>query len=89
MSDVFNINDFLNSISDVNMKEVVKKFDQSVMPYASVLGFPVTGDENTLYIDTTSNTLYRWDDTDIKYYQIAGGSGSGDFSSIKIIDGSF
>lgn len=46
------------------------------------LEFPTVGDQNVLYIDTTANEIYRWDDNSIKYYCIGT-----DFHNIKVISG--
>ena len=33
--------------------------------------FPETGDENNIYIDTSTNAIYRWNDTDKKFVLLA------------------
>lgn len=48
-------------ISDVN----------PIRPYASYTLFPSVGDQHAIYIDTSTNMIYRWDDTNIKYYTLA------------------
>ena len=53
---------------------------------ASYLNFPNVGDENNLYIDTTSNTVYRWDDEGLKYYMI-GSSIQNIINTLEIING--
>lgn len=35
----------------------------------SSLLFPNVGNKNNIYIDTTSNETYRWDEKDLKYYK--------------------
>lgn len=52
----------------------VKKYiadNQNVIPYASYTLFPTVGKQNVVYMDTTTNDIYRWDDTNIKYYPLA------------------
>lgn len=86
MAKSFDIKDFLDSINYVDMEELIKKFDNRVQTYPILSNFPTTGEENTLYIDTSTNTIYRWDDTDIKYYRLGTDSGG---MNIQFIDGSF
>lgn len=88
MAKDFNIQDFINSISRVDLQELIRKFSNQIQVYTSLSNFPLTGAENALYIDTSTNYIYRWDDTDVKYYSV-GGSGGGDISDISVIDGSF
>jgi len=33
--------------------------------------FPTIGKTNAIYVDTTTNAIYRWDDNNIKYYALA------------------
>ena len=44
---------------------------QRVIPYASYTLFPTVGDQYVIYVDTSTNAIYRWDDTNIKYYPLA------------------
>lgn len=56
------------------LTEYIKKYisDQNpIRPYASYTLFPSVGDQNSIYIDTTTNAIYRWDDANIKYYCLA------------------
>ena len=39
----------------------------------SYLNFPKLGNENNLYIDTGTNTIYRWDNNSSKYYMVGSG----------------
>lgn len=48
----------------------------------SYLNFPTIGDEKQIYIDTTENSTYRWDDASLKYYCIGR-----DYKQIEIING--
>lgn len=41
------------------------------IPYASYTLFPTIGKTNAIYVDTTTNAIYRWDDNNIKYYALA------------------
>lgn len=40
----------------------------SIVQTDTYLEFPNIGNENILYIDRSSDTLYRWDDKGNKYY---------------------
>ena len=42
-----------------------------ILPYASSTLFPSVGDINTVYIDTATNSIYRWDSTNKKYEMLA------------------
>ena len=42
-----------------------------IIPKASFSLFPETGDENNIYIDTSTNAIYRWNDTDKKFVLLA------------------
>lgn len=53
-----------------------------IQSYQSIYNFPNIGDENKIYIDTSTNRTYRWDDTSIKYYCIGS-----DYNNIDIING--
>lgn len=48
----------------------------------SYLNFPSIGNENQIYIDTTDNATYRWDDASLKYYCIGR-----DYKQVEIING--
>ena len=56
-----------------NMKEYFSKYvsENKVMSFPSVSSFPTVGNKDMIYIDTTHDTIYRWDDTSIKYYPLA------------------
>lgn len=51
--------------SDITNADIIKEYD-------SYLKFPTVGKSSTLYIDTTTNTAYRFSETDLKYYPING-----------------
>ena len=42
-----------------------------IIPRASFSLFPETGDESNIYIDTSTNAIYRWNDTDKKFVLLA------------------
>lgn len=48
----------------------------------SYLKFPTIGNIYSVYIDTTENKAYRWDDKSLKYFVIGS-----DYDNIEIIDG--
>lgn len=60
-------------LDDIGLEELIgyiKKYvkdDQDVKPYASYSVFPKTGEQNIIYIDTTNNLIYYWDDTSKTY----------------------
>lgn len=43
----------------------------AVVQKPTYLEFPNVGSEEKLYIDTSNNSIYRWDNKDVKYYRIA------------------
>lgn len=61
--------------------------DICVKQYPSKISFPTLGNENQIYIDQSTNTIYRWDDTDLKYYECSSSSGDSSWKNIDIIDG--
>ena len=66
------------------LKQKISEFsDEIIIQEDSFLKFPTVGNKNTLYIDTTSNKSYRWDDINLKYFQLD----YDNFSDVKIIDG--
>lgn len=65
---------FLNLQGLTELVDYIKKYiadQQEVIPYASYTLFPTIGKTNTIYVDTTTNAIYRWDDNNIKYYALA------------------
>ena len=44
---------------------------KEILPYASNKLFPSTGDINAIYIDTATNTIYRWDTSSKTYIILA------------------
>lgn len=56
------------------LTEYIKQYisqTNPIRPYASYTLFPTVGDQHAIYIDTSTNTIYRWDDNNIKYYKLA------------------
>lgn len=65
---------FLNLQGLSELTECIKKYisDQNpIRPYASYTLFPSIGDQHSIYVDTSTNAIYRWDDANIKYYCLA------------------
>ena len=58
------------------------KTSELILRYQSIHEFPNIGDESKLYISTSTNSLYRWDDTSIKYYCMGS-----DYNNIEVING--
>lgn len=76
--------DVYSSIS----KELKRYLDElvnaqsEVVTAESYLKFPLVGKANSVYIDKSTNRIYRWDDDNIKYYCIGA-----DYNNIKVIRG--
>lgn len=66
------------------LSEVDKSRDSVVLEFESFLNFPTTGKQNTLYIDTTNNKIYRWDDDNVKFYTVGS-----NYEDISFIDANF
>lgn len=62
--------------------EIKKNTDSIVISEKTYLKFPTIGKTNAIYIDTTTNTIYRWNDDDLKYYIIVN-----NYENIDVIDG--
>lgn len=45
--------------------------EEKVLPFSSALEFPSIGKSDTIYIDTTKDMIYRWDNENAKYYPLA------------------
>lgn len=52
--------------------------DLCIRQYPNKVNFPSVGSEYSLYIAKNSNTAYRWDDADMKYYCVSASPGQGD-----------
>ena len=55
---------------------------ETVISAETYLEFPITGKTTAVYIDTSANRVYRWDDENVKYYCIGS-----DYNEIDRIDG--
>lgn len=53
-----------------------------IFQYESKLNFPNVGDVNSLYIATSENAAYRWNENDLFYYCIGR-----DWQEIELING--
>lgn len=65
---------FLDYRGLTELTEYIKKYISDVNPihpYASYTLFPTVGDQHAIYVDTSTNAIYRWDDANIKYYALA------------------
>lgn len=69
-------------IKDYISKQIKKSEKQAVINAESYLQFPTIGDSSCLYIATTENKCYRWDDVNLKYFVVGS-----DYNEIEIIDG--
>lgn len=77
---------FLDSTGLLTLVEELKKYiDESsnvIKKYNSIYEFPGVGEEGILYLNTSTNSIYRWDDDNIKYYCVGS-----DYNNIEIING--
>lgn len=65
---------FLNLQGLNELVDYLKKFidsQQKILPYKSYALFPTVGSSDSVYIDTSTNAIYRWDDANVKYYPLA------------------
>ena len=67
--------------SDAQYNEL-KETKAEVTTTDSIYKFPNIGNKNYLYIDSSTNTTYRWDETELKYYCVGS-----DYREIEIIIG--
>lgn len=51
------------------------------LTFNSTAEFPNLGDKDVLYIDRSTNSLYRWDVLDVKYYCVGS-----DMSVLAVVD---
>lgn len=65
-------------------KQIEDSIAETVVQEDSFLKFPVVGKKDALYIDTTTNKSYRFDEERLKYYIIGT-----DYEDIKVIRGNF
>lgn len=65
---------------EVQMASMLVRFD--IITKDSYLEFPVVGKVDALYVDATENSIYRWDNTNLKYYCIGR-----DYKEIEVIKG--
>lgn len=87
MGKLFDLDDY--QATSVELKKyidnlIVNSINEVVVQEDTYLKFPTIGSENIIYIDTTENNTYRWDDKNLKYYIVGS-----DWRNIKIIDGSW
>ena len=50
--------------------------------YDSIYNFPNIGNKDVFYVDVSENRIYRWDETDVKYFCVGA-----DWKNISIIEG--
>ena len=63
-------------------KKFVEEYGFQVIPATTVFEFPNIGKEHCLYVDTTANKTYRWNNDDLKYYCVGS-----DYEAIEIVNG--
>lgn len=66
LTDIKNQDDLLQSQIDV------LKNAESPLFFESYVNFPTVGNPNRLYIDTSSNKVYRFDDVKVCYHLMSG-----------------
>ena len=52
------------NITRVNITDQLSDSDDSVVEYSSYSAFPATGESGKIYIDISTNNVYRWDGTE-------------------------
>lgn len=68
---------------NANMSSViVRDFSGEIINVKDIYGFPNRGNVYTLYVVTSDNACYRWDEENSKYFCIGR-----DYTEIEIIDG--
>ncbi len=80
--DLENLQIYDEEIKEWIKQKILESSSETFIKEDSFLKFPTLGSENSLYVDTTQNKLYRWSDTDLKYYTIGS-----DYNDIKVING--
>ena len=80
--DLDNLHLYDEEIKRYILKKVGDAVEEIIVCAESYLKFPTIGDSSSLYIDTTSNKTYRWDDNSLKYFIVGS-----DYDDIEIIDG--
>lgn len=62
----------LQGLSEVvdYLKEYISE-QSEISAYDSYMLFPSVGKRNAIYIDKSTDAIYRWDDESIKYYPLA------------------
>ena len=70
--------------ADQKMQELISGEQEIVafQEYNSIYNFPNVGTEGVIYVSTSDNSIYRWDNDNIKYYCVGR-----DWTQIKKIDG--
>ena len=58
--------------------------ESHVVEEDTYIKFPVIGDNNTIYVDTTTGRSYKWDSDQLRYICIGT-----DYNAIDLINGSF
>lgn len=48
---------------------------------------PSIGNEQVCYIIKSNNSIWRWDDTDMRYYECSSSSGNSDWRDIQEVNG--
>ena len=51
------------------VKQYVHKQDD-ILPFENRLSFPSIGKTSKIYLDLSTDLIYRWDDENINYFQI-------------------
>lgn len=76
-------------IYDEEIKQYIKKLlsenaKELIIEKETFLQFPTIGNSNAIYIDITENKIYRFSETELKYYVVGS-----DYNDIELIDGNF
>jgi len=65
---------------------LIQESKGSLVQKASYIEFPNLGNSTFIYVDTSTEKMYRWDDNELKYYTI-GSTSNSDWHDIEIING--
>lgn len=82
--DIENLSIYDEKIKDYIKSKAKESSEEIIVSKDSFLNFPVTGNSDCLYIDTTTNKAYRWSEDETKYYCIGS-----DWTGIQLINCDF
>ncbi len=75
---------YTDEVKKLIRKMIDESSDFEIITESTYLEFPVIGNSNCIYIDSSANATYRWNDTDLHYYCVGR-----DYDNINLVDSSF